>query len=563
MFSCGKEQLKTEQKNSVDFYADIKISFLKETKKLALKLNEHSIKAKIESVGNGFTLSIKKKSTLLRKKVLSFYWTEDKFDKGLFEKLIILQNKLKAKRLIGFESSFKHIQFKDSLATVFFQEGIEKRLLESNENREGVLFICGENGVEIICKPKKPSKETRNKLVERVKSWESGELPTACFFDLQKTGKVLSLVKEIGIEKEAKIRFCYYLNPVSDLVEIAVYYAANAEFDNLKSKLLLEEVFKKEIISDSSVCFNRKEFDRYFSIDNGTYILKEDKTKISSNVLVPKGIKISLKEGQEINFVNEGFVLSFSPVNIVGVKFYTSDSTGRGLHVINARGESLIANSSFDGLNSLEFESWKLPSAVTFYESPIKIINTQFLNNKSEDGLNLFRCDGFLVEACTFKNTFSDAFDADFSDGILSNCNFLDLGNDGIDVSGSALIISGCSFENVADKALSAGEKSSMNVDRVRVDGASLAITAKDNSFINISNSTISNSEVVFCAFQKKQEFGPSNITGTNIVFKNIKKEYLIEKKSSLKLNGKVVEKYEESVREILYGNEYGKATVK
>ena len=43
----------------------------------------------------------------------------------------------------------------------------------------------------------------------------------------------------------------------------------------------------------------------------------------------------------------------------------------------------------------------------------------------------------------------------------------------------------------------------------------------------------------------------------------NSKKDFLIEKKSTLKLNGNFIEKYEESVRKILYGNEYGKSTVK
>jgi len=71
------------------------------------------------------------------------------------------------------------------------------------------------------------------------------------------------------------------------------------------------------------------------------------------------------------------------------------------------------------------------------------------------------------------------------------------------------------------------------------------------------------NSDVVFCAFQKKKEFGPSNIEGNNIDYKDSKKDFLIEKKSSLKLNGKLIKEYEESVREILYGNEYGKATAK
>jgi hypothetical protein len=177
--------------------------------------------------------------------------------------------------------------------------------------------------------------------------------------------------------------------------------------------------------------------------------------------------------------------------------------------------------------------------------------------------LNLFRSYPFLLNGCTFQNTFSDAFDADFSDGEIKNCVFTKLGNDGIDISGSRVRIVGCSFNQVADKALSSGEASTMLVDSILIDGASLAITAKDNSSIKIDNSEIKNSEVVFCAFQKKNEFGPSSISGKNLIYSDFKKDFLIERKSSLTMDGKKITKYTEDVRGILYGNEFGKATVK
>ena len=77
------------------------------------------------------------------------------------------------------------------------------------------------------------------------------------------------------------------------------------------------------------------------------------------------------------------------------------------------------------------------------------------------------------------------------------------------------------------------------------------------------NESGVSQQSQHFCAFQKKKEFGPSHITGEKVTYSDSKKDYLIEKKSSLKLDGKAIEKYEKSVRDILYGNEFGKATVK
>ena len=562
LFSC--KEVKLEEKVKIDLSASTKTFSIEDGHKITLKHNGNVVKTKARMSKGGFVLSTKKKTALLGKKELSFYWTGEKSNKVLFEKLIAFQNTLKSKKLIGFESSFKNIQFEDSIANVFFQEGIEKHLIESNENREGILFISGNKGLEIAFKPKRTSKETVNKLLKRVKLWEAGELPTACFFDVHKTSQVLSVLKEFAFENEAKVGFLYYLNPVSNLIEPLVHFAPNTTLDKVKLKLLSDSIFKSEInITDTIGCFNKDEFTRYFELKEGVYKLKEDSVEISSNVIAPKGIKISLTDGQEINLVNGGFILSFSPVNINGIKVYSSDSTGRGLHVINARSESKISNSIFDGLKNLEYKSWKLPSAVTFYESPVSIFQSKFLNNNCEDGLNLFRSFPFLLDDCVFENTFSDAFDADFSDGTIKNCVFNKLGNDGIDVSGSQVNIVGCTFTEVADKALSSGEASVMIVDSILIDGASLAVTAKDKSSIKIDNSEIKNSEVVFCAFQKKNEFGPSKISGRKVTYSDFKKDFLIETKSSLTLDGKETNKYTKDVRGILYGKEYGKATVK
>lgn len=596
LFSCESGVNGVRKTTDSQIKLNDKFDGIKEGGKYELSGFDLDVKVVASKIDGGIHFKTKKKATFLSKKSLDFYWVKNESKKQLMERLLWLQNTLKAQKLIGFTSQFSQIGFKDSIANVFFQEGIEKHVVESSKNREGILFTVEGSNVKVEFTPKRTSDEKISALKETVSNYLKGDVSIQCFFDWDKSIKIFSTIQALGLRGENDIKLCYYFNPVSNLVEPIPFYAPNNKADDLRLKLSGDESFnyslsfnkeqmakaKNELkkgafsistelktfeaqkyVTDTISCYSTEKFEKYFELKEGFYQLKENKVEISENVVSPKGIQIELKEGQEINFINGGFILSFSPVKVDGVKFFTSDSSGRGLHVINARGESSIANSSFDGLRNLEFDSWKLPSAVTFYESPIKITNTQFLNNQSEDGLNLFRCDGFLVEGCTFKNTFSDAFDADFSDGTLSNCDFIDLGNDGIDVSGSKLVILGCAFKNVADKALSAGEASSMNVDSIKIDGASLAITAKDNSSIDISNSSISNSEVVFCAFQKKKEFGPSDISGTNVIFKNSKKNYLIEKRSSLKLDGKAIEKYEESVREILYGNEYGKATVK
>ena len=58
-------------------------------------------------------------------------------------------------------------------------------------------------------------------------------------------------------------------------------------------------------------------------------------------------------------------------------------------------------------------------------------------------------------------------------------------------------------------------------------------------------------------AFQKKPEFGPSQITVTNVKMENVEMDYLVESTSSLLIDGKKVET-SQNVKDRMYGAEFG-----
>ena len=92
-----------------------------------------------------------------------------------------------------------------------------------------------------------------------------------------------------------------------------------------------------------------------------------------------------------------------------------------------------------------------LTGAVTFYESPVSLAHVEFRSNAAEDSLNVVRTE-FVLSDVEFIGATSDALDADFCQGRISNCRFFDTGNDAIDVSGSTIDIarSGCSSSSRA-----------------------------------------------------------------------------------------------------------------
>ena len=100
-----------------------------------------------------------------------------------------------------------------------------------------------------------------------------------------------------------------------------------------------------------------------------------------------------------------------------------------------------------------------LTGAISFYNSP-EIKNSKFFNTNSKI-LNLFRSK-FKLGNVESKDTKSDALDIDFSDGNLKNISFINIGNDAVDISGSKVAAKNINISKAADKALSAGEGSSI-----------------------------------------------------------------------------------------------------
>ena len=591
-----------KQANYFSIHFSHNIFNLEDNLKVRIESKNESVPIRVKKSSNSFQIKTKKKLTFLSKKVFSLFTIKDSIQFKNFAKLNIIEEVLKQQNLIGLKSKFLSVNVKGQIHEMFFQEGFDKRIIESNSNREGLIFTFSKKSKIRYNPLEKPDNELNQLINNKIKQWRKGLLNTECIVDVVKWGKFLAINELLNTDSIPNLSYGYYLNPVSNLIEPFLYLNDKIVKDDLSTRLALDSsvvAFKalsktelSDIIKSSSShkladyapaignyntdfksiklhsCYSKVEFEKLFKKINGIYSLIRQKNTVNAAVIIPAGIKVQFNPGDEINIIKKGFILSFSPVKMIGtssnpITVLSSDSSGNGFHIISARATSDLTHVNFSGLSNLDYKSWKLPSAVTFYESPVNINNCTFDNNNCEDALNIFRSTPYVFENSIISNTFSDAFDADFSNGIIRNCKIINSGNDGVDISGSQITIENTEFINIEDKALSAGENSSMEVDSISIDGASLAIVAKDLSTVNISNSIITNSPVVYCAFQKKKEFGPSSITVKKVNFSHFKEENLIEENSKLKIDGEKIHNYRDDVKKYLYGNEYGKKTVK
>ena len=515
-----------------------------------LYLESDTIKVKVFKTHEYISIHCKNGKRLYRKKKFRLYALNNSNDLELARSIISFNEDLKSNDLIGVYSKLITIEDKDYL----FQEEIGKRLIESNSKREGVIFKIDINDSLAVGTTK--GENIHPKFVNSVKELVKTERLNNKYFNEIDWIKFKDLSKKYF--KNLNPNY-YYLNPVTFRLEPI--------FSGTKVAVLPTqdpEIYNPEIPLD---------FLKYFkySEDSNSVVLKKRNTIIRNKIMIPKGLKVVLKAGETIDLTSSGSILSYSAFNINGeigkmVKVTSSDSTGEGIHIIQNNDSSKINyldfSNQFSLYDTLKYIHQSLPSAFTVYGGKVTIENSDFKNLKSEDAVNLFRCE-FKIGNIKIENTFSDAFDADFCVGLMKNCSFLNCGNDGVDISGGRLEISESKFLNIKDKAISAGEESKLKASKCTVQNSSMGIISKDLSVVESIENKLLDCEIGYCAFQKKGEFGPAEILSTSDEITNCSVNNLIEYHSSLTFNGEKVKVFQNNVIDYLYGKKYGKATFK
>ena len=94
----------------------------------------------------------------------------------------------------------------------------------------------------------------------------------------------------------------------------------------------------------------------------------------------------------------------------------------------------------------------------------------------------------------------------------------------------------------------------------VEISDSAIAVAGKDLSIVNAKNLKISRTKLGFTAFQKKPEFGPSEINVNGISMSDIETNYLIESSSLLVVNNKKIETTQ-NVKDRMYGVEFGRSS--
>jgi len=186
------------------------------------------------------------------------------------------------------------------------------------------------------------------------------------------------------------------------------------------------------------------------------------------------------------------------------------------------------------------------------------MFQVSYSNNISgDDYVNIVRSK-FLINNLRIVNAYADALDVDFSSGSISesvflSCGFGEKGGDCIDFSGSQVEMDKIYIDKVADKGVSIGEASKVNIDNIKIKSAKIAIAGKDGSEVDITKLYIKSTEVGITAFNKKHQYGPSKITINDVDLQSVKYPYIVDQKSSLTVDLALIPGIDEDLRNRFY----------
>jgi len=329
--------------------------------------------------------------------------------------------------------------------------------------------------------------------------------------------------------------------------------------------ILYNSLLSKSPIPDLSMDQVLSRFSFLTQSSPNTLLIKPGQWNVSDWLFVPEGVKLIIPKGTVLRFDSSVGLIARGPVLIDGTMdepvvlrgrgSEDSSSSWQGVFISNTEEASVWSDTFVLNTAGISLEDWNLSAGVTFYQAEVALKNVSFFGNLCEDALNIVHSD-FRLEHVHIKNTLSDGFDSDFSKGTVEEGWFENIGSvgggDAIDVSGTTINITKTRFKNIQDKAVSAGEKSTVKATQLLIESSAVGVASKDSSQVFLAESVIRESQVAaMMAYTKKKQYGPAMISAKNIKVQKSSALAVAQKGSQIFIDGVAVPTVDVDVKKL------------
>lgn len=237
---------------------------------------------------------------------------------------------------------------------------------------------------------------------------------------------------------------------------------------------------------------------------------------LNSVQVIPRGYQLKIPAGTRISLNSKASIMVYGNANWTGtrsspIEISSDDQTGRGLHFIDV--DTLqLAHVTMSNNQTFRDRGLFLNGAMTCWAEHLSLDYLTFHHIHAEDALNVIHSPDVDLKQLHFNNCSGDGLDIDFSAGSLQNASFRELGGDGLDLSGSTLSLSVLDFSDITDKALSIGEKTTVEAEDISVRNAHIGVAVKDESRVRLRQGRLEHCQFGMTVFNKKNYFGPAQL---------------------------------------------------
>ncbi len=295
------------------------------------------------------------------------------------------------------------------------------------------------------------------------------------------------------------------------------------------------------------------EFDFINKLDDKVYEIKDGKWVVDKPIIVEGDLHIS--PGTNLQFSKDAYIIVKGALTAIGgvdnpITLKAVSDSWKGIYVLNSSKKSHIKNVNISNISALEDELLKLTGGITFYKSNVDFDNIRINDVKAEDAINIVES-SFSLNSVFIDNTVSDGLDSDFSKGDIMDSEFSHIGGDALDFSGSNVSIRRTQATNVKDKAVSAGEKSILNIKDSNFDTIGVGVASKDGSSVTITDTKISNYKLYAAMSYLKKDFYDMPSINLNNCLVSEGNAYIRQKGTSMIVDNHNIPESEVSVKKL------------
>ena len=263
------------------------------------------------------------------------------------------------------------------------------------------------------------------------------------------------------------------------------------------------------------------DYNIFLNIDKNEYanakifdFYREGKNKLEKLNLTDN-IKIFYNSLVDINYDDSANQLTLNYKN----------SNGRVVF-LNSRLENIkikMVNQSIPDITKYK-KNYNLTGCLTVIDTHLKNTSFSASDFNCEDTINFVRSHGDIYKI-EISNSNSDGIDADFSNLKFKEIFVKKARNDCIDFSYGEYKIENVNLNNCGDKAISVGEKSILQSNKINIENANIGIASKDSSKALLEKININKVVTCLTSYKKKQEFDGGYILAKKFICKNFEKQ--------------------------------------